>query len=175
MRLHAPEPSVPLARAGGFALRGFLRGGGAVKRLWAVACAVIGLLLVTGCGTPQRPTDSPSGTSSRQAGPQVESQTQVDPKLYAVCSAIYRGVEQALAENRNESFDTELQSVQAIGSSAPPNSPNGELFADAQQVVALCDAYTGEGAPAKVYNELQDSLRTLKQALDRYRAMVPRS
>lgn len=100
---------------------------------------------------------------------------QVDPKLYAVCSAIYHGVEQALKENRNESFDTELQSVQAIGSSAPPNSPNGELFADAQQVVALCDAYTGEGAPAKVYNELQDSLRTLKQALDRYRSKLPRS
>ncbi|AEJ43913.1 hypothetical protein [Alicyclobacillus acidocaldarius] len=146
-----------------------------MNRQWAIASIAMVCTLIAGCGTPLRGTNSSSGPSGRQAGVQVASETQVDPKLYAVCSAIYRGVEQALKENRNESFDTELQSVQAIGSSAPPLSPNGELFADAQQVVALCDAYTGEGAPAKVYNELQDSLRTLKQALDRYRSKLPRS
>ncbi|MBF8378824.1 hypothetical protein IW967_13285 [Alicyclobacillus mali] len=146
-----------------------------MKRLAAVTTVIIGLLFTTGCATPQRVGNTPSGTGTQQAGMQVETTNQVNPKLYATCNAIYRGVQQALAQNRNESFDTELESVQAIGSSAAPNSPNGVLFADAQQVVALCDAYTGEGAPAKAYNELQASLKTLKQALDQYRPMLPRS
>ncbi|WP_062307390.1 hypothetical protein [Alicyclobacillus sendaiensis] len=145
-----------------------------MKRGWAIACAVISLLMVSACDTPQRAPDSSSGQRG-PSGVQMEGQSRVDPKLYAVCGVIYRGVEQALKENRNESFDTQLQSVQAIGTSAPPNSPNGVLFADAQQVVALFDAYTGEGAPAKVYRELLDSLRTLNQALAQYRDQLPRS
>ncbi|WP_206832405.1 hypothetical protein [Alicyclobacillus fructus] len=137
-----------------------------MKRGWVIACAAIGFTLVAGCGTPQRASDS----GDPQAHSLVQNHSSVDPKLYAVCNAIYNGVERALAANRNESFDTQLESVEALGSSASPSSPNGQLFADAQQVVALWDAYTGEGAPAKAYSELRASLRTLQQALVRYRS-----
>ncbi|SIS65238.1 hypothetical protein [Alicyclobacillus vulcanalis] len=135
----------------------------------ALVCAALTLALVAGCGAPQpasNATEQPN--PGHVTSPASKEHAAVDPKLYAVCNAIYRGVEQALAENRNVSFDTQFQSIQAVGSGASPSSPNGELFADAQQVVALWDAYTGEGAPAQVYNQLKASLQTLKRALDRY-------
>ncbi|GMA56006.1 hypothetical protein GCM10025858_05090 [Alicyclobacillus sacchari] len=117
--------------------------------IWPFCCM---FLLTAGCGTAQSaPTNTvavnqtvSNGGSNQTAIGTAEKQP-VNPHLYQVCETIYHGVSKTIAENRNVSYDQQLETITDLGTSSAPSSPNGILFEQAEAVVTIADAINGEG------------------------------
>ncbi|GLV13876.1 hypothetical protein Heshes_15600 [Alicyclobacillus hesperidum] len=141
--------------------------------IWPLCCI---LLLTAGCGTVQSDSTNTmpanhtvSSDGLNQSASRSANERSVDPHLYQVCETIYHGVSKTIAENRNVSYDTQLETITDLGTRSAPNSPNGILFEQAEAVVTIEDAINGEGAPASAYSKLQTALDALKNSLQKYR------
>jgi hypothetical protein len=138
-------------------------------KIKVVLMSVLAMMVLGGCGDAQQASLKNTDANTKQTtAKQSAADTTINPQVYLVCHNIYTQVKQAVKNNKETTFDSELNGITAIGQASKPSSPTGQLYEDASTVVALDDAMNSEGSPARAYDDLMQSLNKMKADLDKY-------